>query len=561
MAAGLQALPPRLSHDLGHQVVALLQLLEAATGVGFYCHCCNPRPHCKYMGASQPAPPTSWSQIVEQTPGYGLASSFGGLTTPSTSMGGMPGYVAPPPGLTPPDYSIWSMPPQEAPPPKGLPASPPYCPPIGRVMQMRATLDRQAQAPWALVSQAPVSQVLALQAPQMVPPLHQPLPSSRSRPATPYQQAVQLLSKSMGLGVTFNSSANKPVAAGGQDVDGHRRQRTRGRDDNTRPASHSRGMRERSSIRTTSKQMPCQVGECPSGVPHNVPPSSTPASTLPQCGSGVRASPKDPLKNTSNYRSAGWRKDLEHVLKVYYRHNVASFKEAEWAKMKEKFFTHLLQCKEEWRDIKENHPIEYISYMEDHFYVAMGLRLNGLRDFTGWIKQGSYYHGLVARQGHLHKCPHLVGVALPRWSQTTPSESHQVSQKKAETPATSSSVPSTGAGEAQETCSDDVPAPKETGGAGDGWSWVEQVKASADDEFQRDRPAKHCWSQLRRREDRPTLPFSLQDNKGRCTSAQQLYQHAGEQPWARHTVAALGIIHLHPELLPRDWQCSRLVES
>ena len=89
--------------------------------------------------------------------------------------------------------------------------------------------------------------------------------------------------------------------------------------------------------------------------------------------------------------------------------------------------THLLQCKEEWRDIKENHPMRYMPYMEDHFYVATGLRLHGLRDFTGWIKQGSYYHGLVARQGHLHLCPHLAGAMLPRWPQTMPSESHQVS--------------------------------------------------------------------------------------------------------------------------------------
>ena len=137
--------------------------------------------------------------------------------------------------------------------------------------------------------------------------------------------------------------------------------------------------RERSFVRMTSKQMPRQVGEHPSGAPHNVPPASTPASTPPQCGGGARASPKDPAKNTSNYRSAGWRKDLEHALKVYYRHNVASIKEAEWAKMKEKFFTHLLQCKEEWRDIKENHPIQYMPYMEDHFYVATGLRLQ-------WVK-------------------------------------------------------------------------------------------------------------------------------------------------------------------------------
>ena len=196
--------------------------------------------------------------------------------------------------------------------------------------------------------------------------------------------------------------------------------------------------------------MPRQVGECPSGAPHNVPPASTPVSTLPQHGGGARASPKDPLKNAANYRSAGWRKDLKHVLKIYYKYNVTSFKEAEWAKMKEKFFTHLLQHKEEWRDIKENCPMQYMPYMEDHFYVATGLRLNGLRDFTGWIKQGSYYHGVVARQGHLHKCPHLVGVALSRQPQVTPSESCQVSHKKVETPATSSGVPSTGARETQD---------------------------------------------------------------------------------------------------------------
>ena len=95
----------------------------------------------------------------------------------------------------------------------------------------------------------------------------------------------------------------------------------------------------------------------------------------------------------------------------------------------------------------------------------------------------------------------MVGVVLPRWPQTTPSESRQVSQKKAETLATSSSAPSSGAGEAQETHSDDVPAPMETGRVGDGQSWVDQVEASADDEFQRDRPTKHHQSQSRRRKD------------------------------------------------------------
>ena len=123
--------------------------------------------------------------------------------------------------------------------------------------------------------------------------------------------------------------------------------------------------------------MPRQVGERPSGAPRNVPPASTPESTLPQRGGGVRASPKDPLKNATNYKSTGWRKDLEHVLKIYYRHNVASFKEAEWAKMKEKFFTHLLQHKEEGHQRGLPHTIHALyggPFLCDH------------RPHTQWVK-------------------------------------------------------------------------------------------------------------------------------------------------------------------------------
>ena len=218
--------------------------------------------------------------------------------------------------------------------------------------------------------------------------------------------------------------------------------------------------------------MPCQVGEHPSRVPRNVPPASIPESTLPQCGGGVRAPPKDPLKNVANYKSAGWRKDLEHVLKAYYKHNFASFKEAEWAKLKDKFFEHLIQRQDEWRSIKENHPLQYMPYMEKHFHATTGIKLKGLSDFTGWIKRGSYYHAVVARKGQLHKCPHLVGVELPRWLQVTPSESRQVSQRREETPTIGYHMPSKETSAAQGTQSD-VPAPMETGGggmAGPGWT-------------------------------------------------------------------------------------------
>ena len=184
--------------------------------------------------------------------------------------------------------------------------------------------------------------------------------------------------------------------------------------------------------------------------------------------------------------------------------------------------------------------------MEEQFYAATRIRLKGLAKCTRWIKRGSYYHSVVAQKGQLHKCPHLAGIELPRGPQITPSESCWASQKKAETPVANSSVPVIEASAPQGATSD-APAPMETGAADDGQSWAEQ--AEAEDDFKRDRPAKHCQSQSRRWEDRPTLPFPLQDEEGRCTSTQQLYKHAGQQPLARHDVATMGITHLHPEVL------------
>ena len=69
VVAGLQALPPRLSLDMGHEVVALLQLLETATGAGFCHHCCHQRPHCTCMGASQPAPPCCGARLSSRLQG------------------------------------------------------------------------------------------------------------------------------------------------------------------------------------------------------------------------------------------------------------------------------------------------------------------------------------------------------------------------------------------------------------------------------------------------------------------------------------------------------------
>ena len=115
VVAGLQVVPPNLNHDVGLPVMVLLQLLEATTGVGFFHFCCHLGSRCKCIGAYQQAPPESWSRIVEQTPGYGVTASSGGMTTPSTTAAGIPGYVAPLLGLTPPDFSNWILLPLRSP--------------------------------------------------------------------------------------------------------------------------------------------------------------------------------------------------------------------------------------------------------------------------------------------------------------------------------------------------------------------------------------------------------------------------------------------------------------
>ena len=318
---------------------------------------------------------------------------------------------------------------------------------------------------------APKLQVPLPQAPQMAPPLHQPLPSSGSQPATPYQQVVQPPIKPDERGVTFDPSADKVTAVGSQDANGHRRQRTRSQDDKTRSASSGKGAHERSSVRMTGKQMLHQVSECPSGTAREAPRDSTLGSTSHQCSSSTRA-PKDPLRHVAHFRSQGWRRDLDLIFKVYYRYNFSSFKESEWSKIRDKVLDHLLPLQEEWRGIKENDPLQYMPYMEEQFFAATGIRLKGLAKCITWIKQGSYYHSVVARKGQLHKCPHLVGIEPPKGPQITPSESRLVSQRKPETPVTSSSAPAIEASTPQGATAD-VPAPMETGGAGDGWFWAE----------------------------------------------------------------------------------------
>ena len=316
------------------------------------------------------------------------------------------------------------------------------------------------------------------------------------------------------------------------------------------------------------------------------PPPPVPERTQPQRRGRKRSALRDPARLVANYHSSGWRKDLEHILKVYYQYSVDYFTEGDWFWVKEWFFDLFLQHKKEALEVKEARPLDFMAYVQDLFYQATSIHLDGLGSFTRWIKKGSYYHGVVARQGRLRECPHLEGAPLPRWPQLAPSESCRESQMRAETQVPSSGRPSAEAtvvpvaetaivdtpiAEApvagapvvepavmEETLAEaptatpSLPAPMETGGAGDGPSWAKQVEGVEEEPFQHSRPAKHPRSLSRRWEPTSRLPFPLQDHAGRFASIMQLYKHAAAQCVTSHNTAGRAIRHLHPKLLPHQ---------
>ena len=94
-----------------------------------------------------------------------------------------------------------------------------------RGMIERNARAQMAQCPGGLAQQAQTQPTSVLHAPEMVPPLCQPLPGW---PAMPYQHAVQPPKKSTGRGVASNPSADKTAPAGGASSQDCRRPTTRG---------------------------------------------------------------------------------------------------------------------------------------------------------------------------------------------------------------------------------------------------------------------------------------------------------------------------------------------
>ena len=177
---------------------------------------------------------------------------------------------------------------------------------------------------------------------------------------------------------------------GGADPQECGRSSMRGQGGSSQSISHPRGI-----LGKASAQLLHQEGNLPSGLTPSVPPPPPPAPQRPQPRQGgwPRSALRDPTWLAANFHSSGWRKDLEHILQIYYRYSVNSFMELEWSRVKEQFFDHFIQFKKEALELKEARPMDFMAYIQDLFYQATGLHLDGLGSFTGRIKKGSFIMG------------------------------------------------------------------------------------------------------------------------------------------------------------------------
>ena len=377
--------------------MVLLQLLEATTGMGYCRICCQPSPRCHYPGDYQQAPMETWSQMMARMPGQGVVASIGGPTTPGTATTKVQeqGVPPPPPGLQPPDFTNWSLPLMEAPVTGGLPTYSGGLPGIGRqTVGPRASGQRALappmQAPSAPQGMLPVHQLRPHQpatpyqqaaqpqsqpaAPyqQAVQPQSQPtapykqLTQPSSQPATPYQQAVQPPRRPAGRGLLARPLSDRATPTPNQSIPDHGRQQARGR-----------GIRGRSVSRPGRGR----------GTTTNAPSTITQGDTQSQPGHHSWPRCPDLAEMAAKYHSSGWRRDFEHVLKVYYKHTVQTpFRESEWARVRERFFDRITPKKAEAVIIEEESPLDYMPYITEEFHRATGLCLNNLPEFTLWIK-------------------------------------------------------------------------------------------------------------------------------------------------------------------------------
>ena len=113
------------------------------------------------------------------------------------------------------------------------------------------------------------------------------------------------------------------------------------------------------------------------------------------------------------FGSRGWSQDLEHIVSCYYLAQVGPLDEV-WLTRWMQFTEHMHTAEDEWVDIKELTPLQFMPYVQRWFQTTTGIHLKDLDRLVEWIRASGYYHWKVANLGQLHLCPHLSGKKVPR---------------------------------------------------------------------------------------------------------------------------------------------------
>ena len=122
---------------------------------------------------------------------------------------------------------------------------------------------------------------------------------------------------------------------------------------------------------------------------------------------------EDPMSCVMAFGSQGWSRDLEHIVSCYYLAQVGSLDEV-WLTRWLQFAEHMHTAKDEWVDIKELTPLQFMPYVQRWFQTTTGIHLRDLDRLVEWIRASGYYHWKVANLGQLHLCPHLRGKKVPK---------------------------------------------------------------------------------------------------------------------------------------------------
>ena len=265
---------------------------------------------------------------------------------------------------------------------------------------------------------------------------------------------------------------------------------------------------------------------------------------------------------------------------AYFRLNYRQEPASKWPELKAKFFNFLIDHHSEWKSIRNNDPLGYLSYMEVQFERVTGYRLVGLGACTEWIRAGTYYHWVIAQQGQLGRCPRLTGIPPPEGPMTPPPYPPVTAAAPpvtaalpvtaappvmavASTQATVPNPPQGGGGRPQaesqprkrDAAATGVQgAARDTGGAGDSSGWSGRA-ASREPRTAWSCSKKRHRSQSRRRDSCRTVPFPLQEHEGRLQAIRTLYEEAREHRLASEMMALRGLRESHPEMGAEELQC------